>query len=206
MTDCSCEGFTEIVKSWLAGGSFFFPPLLLLLPFLSLLFLSLLGRARAEVRQRQKGEKCWMAGVQELVTSCLIFGRGAGGWGVGPSGLYDWGRSSGSSHRDLPLWGEKKRVIQGAWKRRGGTLACAPHKHTFLLVLTCISKPLTRFSWKQIRYTCKCARALARTHTTREEHAQTAHAAGLRRCLLSPSPPFALYEVQPVLFFWTCWN
>lgn len=61
MTDCSCEGFTEIVKSWLAGGSFFFPPLLLpllLLPFLSLLFLSLLGRARAEVRQRQKGEKC----------------------------------------------------------------------------------------------------------------------------------------------------
>lgn len=66
MTDCSCEGFTEIVKSWLAGGSFFPPLLLLLLPFLSLLFCpSSAERERKRGRDR-KGRSVEWQGFRSL--------------------------------------------------------------------------------------------------------------------------------------------
>lgn len=165
MTDYSCEGFTEIEKRWLARGSFF-PSSSSSFPFLFLLFLSLLGRVR------QKGKKCWMAGGQELVTSCLIFvGRGRVRF------RFIW---LGPFFRLLPprsptVSAGKKRVIQGAWKRRWRTFACAPHKHTFLLVLTCIVKPLTRFSWKQIRYTCNRALAHINTNTRPERKMHKRH-------------------------------
>lgn len=61
MSDCSCEGFTEVVKAGLLEGFFFFLP------------------KESGSRSETKRVKRWMARVQELVTSCLI---------SGPLGLY----------------------------------------------------------------------------------------------------------------------
>lgn len=183
MTDCSCEGFTEIVKSWLAGGSFFFL-------FLSLLFLS--SPFSAE----------WSGSKAETEKGEVLNGKSSGACHIlshfWPLGLYGWGRS-GSSPWDLPLWGEKKRVIQGAWKRRGGTFACAPINTLSFLCWLASQSP-----WRGLPGNKSDTHASTHTHTHArthaEESAQAPHTLGLQWCLFI-RPLLSLYEVQRVLFF-----
>lgn len=204
MTDCSCEGFTEIVRSWLAGGSFFSP--LLLSPFFFFFFLSLLGGARAEARQRQKGEKCWMAGVQELVTSCLIFvgqGRG-GGLQVYMTGAVLQAPPTEISHCE---WRKKEsfKVSGSGGEERSSVLAI--NTLSFLCWLA------SQSPWRGFPGNKSDTHAIVRlhthkhTHSTREGNAHgTAHVVGLWRRLLSPSPPFCSVWGPACSVFWTCWN
>lgn len=177
MTDCSCEGFTEIVKSWLAGGRFFFL-------FLSLLFLS--SPFSAE----------WSGSEAETERGEVLNGKSSGACHIlshfWPLGLYGWGRS-GSSHGDLPLWGEKKRVIQGAWKRRGGTFARAPINTLSFLCWLASQSP-----WRGLPGNKSDTHAS--THASRGKRTNTTHS-GPAMMSPHPSPPVSLYEVQRVLFF-----
>lgn len=180
MTDCSCEGFTEIVKSWLAGGRFFF--LFLSLLFLSSPFFDRVERKRGRDRKGRSVEWQEFRSLSHLV-SFLAF-------------RFIWLRSFRLLPLRSPTVRREKKSHSRCLEAAGRNVRLCSYKHTFLLVLTCISKPLTRSSWKQIRYTCKCAH----THARRGKCTNTTHS-GPAMMSPHPSPPVSLYEVQRVLFF-----
>lgn len=103
-----------------------------------------------------------MARVQELVTSCLI---------SGPLGLYVCSCLAPPriSHCEKK-GGGKSFKVPGSIEEN---MRLCPNKHTFLLVLTCISKSLMRCSWKQIRYTCKRSYAHRKVCRHKRVHTQT---------------------------------
>lgn len=183
MTDCSCEGFTEIVKSWLAGGSFFS------LSFSS--FFVLFGRVERKRGRDRKGRSVEWQEFRSLshLVSFLAF-------------RFIWLRPFRLRPLRSPTVRREKKSHSRCLEAAGRNVRLCSYKHTFLLVLTCISKPLTRSSWKQIRYTCKHAHTHARTQRKVHKH----HT--LWACDdVSSSVPSCLSLWGPACsVFWTCWN
>lgn len=180
MSDCSCEGFTEVVKAGLLEGFFFFLP------------------KESGSRSETKRVKRWMARVQELVTSCLI---------SGPLGLYV--RSCLAppriSHCEKK-GGGKSFKVPGSIEEN---MRLCPNKHTFLLVLTCISKSLMRCSWKQIRYTCKRSYAHRKVCRHKRTHKHTGWCLMLIICFPSPAflrgPACSALDMLKLVEMIDCW-
>lgn len=150
MTDCSCEGFTEVVKGWLAGGSFFF-----------FFFVFSAIAERKQETDRQTGRNTEWREFRSLshLVSFLAF-------------RFIRLRLLSSS-QDLPLGKEEKKKSFRVPGSIGENMRLCSYKHTFLLVLTCISKPLTRCSWKRIRSERPYTHTHAQTHTQESVQTQT---------------------------------